>query len=88
MRAAVLPWSEGTDVCLPASHDCRHAKAGLWDLVHGCGGRPGCYGDRYAAIVGSLEPDNLAPLGIDPWLAGQDPGLRAIESELRQPAAP
>jgi hypothetical protein len=75
-------WSEGKDVCLPASHYCLHATTGLWDLARGCGSRDGCYGDKYSAVVGSLRPDHYAPLRIDAWLAGRDPGLIAIERDL------
>lgn len=76
-------WSEGENVCLPASHYCLHATTGLWDLTHGCQGRDGCYGDQYQATVGTLRPDLPAPLTIAAWLAGRDPGLDAVTRDLR-----
>jgi hypothetical protein len=76
-------WSEGENVCLPTSHYCLHATAGLWDLRHGCRGQAGCYGDRYQVTVGTLRPDLPAPLTIAVWLAGRDPGLDAIALDLR-----
>jgi hypothetical protein len=76
-------WSEGENVCLPTSHYCLHATAGLWDLRHGCRGQADCYGDRYQVIVGTLRPDLPAPLTIAAWLAGQDPGLDAVTRDLR-----
>jgi hypothetical protein len=76
-------WSEGENACLPSSHYCLHATAGLWDLRHGCRGQEGCYGDKYDVTVGTLRPDLPAPLTIRVWLAGQDPGLDAIARDLR-----
>ena len=77
-------WSEGENACLPASHYCLHATTGLWDLRQGCRGRDGCYGDTYDVTVGTLRPDLPAPLTIQAWLAGQDPGLDAIARDLRE----
>jgi hypothetical protein len=79
-------WSEGENVCLPNSHYCPHLTTGFWDLVHGCAGNPACYGDRLDARVSSLTPDLSAPLTIDSWLAGRDPGMEAIEHEMRSHA--
>ena len=77
-------WSEGENVCLRASRYCLHATTGLWDLKHGCRGQPGCYGDQYQVIVGTLRPDLPAPLTIAAWLAGRDPGLDAVTRDLRE----
>lgn len=76
-------WSEGDPVCMPNSHYCLHLTTGLWDLVHGCAAHPACYGDKYDAQVTDLVPDMQAPISADSWLAGRDPGLAAIERELR-----
>jgi hypothetical protein len=75
-------WSEGKPQCMPNSHLCLRPASGLWDLVKGCAGEDGCYGDKYDANVGSLNPDFAAPLTAAAWLAGRDPGLDAIMSEL------
>jgi len=77
-------WSEGHDVCMPNSHYCMHLTSGLWDLVHGCAGQPGCYGDRYDVHIGGLGPDLYAPLTADDWLTGRDPGLEAIGRDLEK----
>ena len=76
-------WSEGEPVCMPNSHYCLHLTTGLWDLVYGCAGNPACYGDKYDARVADLAPDLEAPITADSWLAGRDPGMEAIERELR-----
>jgi hypothetical protein len=80
-------WSEGESVCMPNSHYCLHLTAGLWDLVHGCPAEPACYGDKYDAQVADLHPDLESPITVDSWLAGQDPGMEAIEHELGTPQA-
>ncbi|HUO91439.1 MAG TPA: hypothetical protein VMU22_00885 [Rhizomicrobium sp.] len=76
-------WSEIDVTCLPRSHLCLRGTHGLWDLEKGCKGEPGCYGDRYDAVVGSLRPDIFAPLTAAAWLSGHDPGMEAVETELR-----
>ena len=75
-------WSEGQDVCLPASHYCAHLTTGLWNLASGCAGTAGCYGDRFDARVGDLQPQIDAPLDSAAWLAQRDPAMEAIEREL------
>jgi hypothetical protein len=75
-------WSEGHDVCLPGSKYCLHMRDGLWDLVNGCAQEPGCYGDQFKARVPDLDPDILAPISADAWLAGTDPAMSAIEKDL------
>ena len=75
-------WSEGTDVCARNSKYCFHRTSGLWDLVRGCAGRPGCYGDKYDAQVGSLNPDLHAPLTAKAFLAGRDPAMEAISRDI------
>jgi len=78
-----LRWSsEGRNECLPFSHYCPHVTTGTWDLVRGCAGEPGCYGDRYAVTVGTLAPDLVAPLTAQAWLAGRDPALEAVRAEI------
>ena len=74
--------SEGRGECLPFSHYCPHVTTGTWDLVRGCAGEPGCYGDRYAVTVGTLAPDVPAPLTAAAWLAGRDPALEAVRKEI------
>jgi hypothetical protein len=81
-------WSEDKPVCLPNSDLCLHPTTGLWDLVKGCKGEAGCYGDQFDATVGSLEPALRAPLTATAWLAGKDPGMEAIRSELGKPSPP
>ena len=76
-------WSEGDTACMPHSHYCLHLTTGLWDLVHGCAAEAACYGDKYDAHVADLDPDLEAPITADSWLAGHDPGMEAIEGELR-----
>jgi len=79
-------WSEAHDAaCLPHSHLCLLANTGFWDLQHGCKGKPGCYGDRLDARIDSLEPDIRAPLTGADWLAGRDPGMEAVSSDLARP---
>jgi len=79
-------WSEIDVTCLPNSDLCLHGTHGLWDLVHGCSGEPGCYSDRFHAVVGNLQPDVLAPLTAATWLAGRDPAMEAIAQDLsKQP---
>jgi hypothetical protein len=75
-------WSEGSDVCARNSKYCLHRTTGLWDLVHGCSGRPECYGDKYDARVESLKPDLYAPLTARTFLAGRDPAMEAIKGEI------
>jgi hypothetical protein len=75
-------WSEGRSVCLPHSRYCMRVNDGLWDLERGCTGRAGCYGDRFAATVGDLRVDIVAPLTTAAWLAGRDPGMDAVQREL------
>ncbi len=75
-------WSEGRNVCLPTSHYCLHATTGKWDLVHGCQGQAGCYGDTYQVTVGTLRPDLPAPLDGAAWIAGQDPGMDAVMRDI------
>jgi hypothetical protein len=83
-------WSEGSDVCLPSSHYCFHLTTGLWDLVHGCAEHSNCYGDKYDASVTDMRPDIRAPLTLESWVAGRDPGLEAIERDIDvgSPSAP
>ena len=76
-------WSEGDNVCMPNSHYCLHLTTGLWDLVRGCAEHPACYGDKYDAQVADLVPDLDAPITAGSWLSGRDPGMEAIEHELR-----
>jgi hypothetical protein len=76
-------WSEGQDVCLPHSHYCLHRTSGLWDLLRNCGSHASCYGDKYDAQVDDLAPDLEAPLTADAWLAGRDPAMEAIQSDLQ-----
>jgi len=80
-------WSEGNDVCAPNSKYCLHRTTGLWDLVHGCAGRPECYGDKYDARVESLKPDLYAPLTARTFVAGRDPAMEAIKREIEQTLA-
>jgi hypothetical protein len=75
-------WSEIDMTCLPNSHVCLQGTHGLWDLVKGCAGEPGCYGDKYDARVGTLAPELKAPLTADVWLAGRDPGLDMVRADL------
>ncbi|MBS0376456.1 MAG: hypothetical protein JSR73_17890 [Proteobacteria bacterium] len=75
-------WSEGSDACLPDSRYCLHRTTGLWDLVRGCRGESGCYGDPYDAQVAGLDPDVPAPLSADAWLAGRDLAMEAVTREL------
>ena len=81
-------WSEGDNVCMPNSHYCLHLTSGLWDLVHGCAEHPSCYGDKYDAQVAHLVPDLDAPITPGSWLSGRDPGMEAIEHELRDAQRP
>lgn len=75
-------WSEGRPVCLPESKYCLRVTDGLWDLVKGCAQEPGCYGDTWIGRIPDLNPDLAAPLLAEPWLAGSDPAMTAIESHL------
>lgn len=73
-------WSEGRFLNLPHSGYRLHLCDGLWDLEKGCQGEEGCYGDRFAIRVSSLDPDLLAPLTTEAWRAGRDPSLEVIEA--------
>lgn len=75
-------WSEGSDACLPDSAYCLHRTTGLWDLTQGCRGEAGCYGDAYDAQISGLDPDVLAPLDADAWLAGRDLAMERVAREL------
>jgi hypothetical protein len=75
-------WSEGEHACLPNSHYCLRPTTGLWDLEHGCGSTPGCYGDQFNATAGSLRPQLRAPLTAAAWLAGRDPAMEAVRKDL------
>jgi hypothetical protein len=75
-------WSEGENVCLPHSKYCLHVTTGLWDLVHGCAGENGCYGDRFNASVPDLTPNIVAPLKSEDWVSGRDPCLDAVAHDL------
>ena len=79
-------WSETNRACLPRSGYCLHGTTGLWDLIKGCGGEPDCYGDKYNAKVGSLEPDVRAPLTAFDWMTGRDPALQEVITQLEAPA--
>lgn len=75
-------WSEGDRVCLPSSKYCMAYTTGLWDLVKGCAGEPGCYGDRFDAVVPHLSPDLRAPVTRAAWLSGTDLAMEAVERDL------
>jgi hypothetical protein len=75
-------WSEGRPVCLPNSGYCFQVTDGVWDLAKGCRGEAACYGDQFDANVGSLEPDIVAPITAEAWLAGRDPGMDAVSRDL------
>lgn len=77
-------WSEGDRVCLPSSRYCMAYTTGLWDLVKGCAGETGCYGDRFDAAVPHLSPDLPAPVTRAAWLSGTDPAMEAVERDLTQ----
>jgi len=77
-------WSEGHDACLPHADLCMRVTDGLWDLVKGCKAEPNCYGDRFAAAVGSLRADVDAPLTAEAWLSGRDLGMEVVKAELRK----
>ena len=79
-------WSEIDVTCLPHSHICMRGTHGLWDLRNGCAPNPLCWSDRYDARVESLTPDIPAPLTATAWLAGRDPGMEAIATDLRASA--
>jgi hypothetical protein len=76
-------WSEGQRVCLPNSRICVQRTDGQWDLANGCANEPHCYGDQFAAKVGSLAPQIRAPLTAAAYLSGRDPGMEAVVSYLR-----
>lgn len=75
-------WSEGSDACLPHSKYCVRVTDGLWDLVRGCAGMTGCYGDAYDARVEALTPHLAAPLTAEAWREGRDPGLEAVRADI------
>jgi hypothetical protein len=77
-------WSEIDVTCLPHSDLRLHGTHGLWDLVRGCAGEAGCYGDRFNAVVGTLAPDIAAPLTAAAWLAGRDPAMEAVAAMTKQ----
>jgi hypothetical protein len=82
-------WSEAAPpVCLPHARYCLHGSTGLWDLVHGCAGEAGCYGDRFHAEVPGLVPALPAPLTVDDWIGGRDPALEAVRQDLARQGVP
>lgn len=77
-------WSEGHQrIELPHSRYAFRLNSGYWDLVQGCAGKPQCYGDKYKVQVTSLSPQIAAPIRVADWLAGRDPGLEAVLSDLQ-----
>lgn len=77
-------WSEGKPQCMPNSHLCLKPNSGLWDLSRGCAGEAACYGDKYDANVGNLNPALSAPLTSADWLAGRDPGMDVVMADLNR----
>jgi hypothetical protein len=75
-------WSEGDAAWLPTSGYGLAYTTGLWDLVHGCAGIKGCYGDDFHAGVASLAPEIVAPLTIDDWVKGKDAAMEAVARDL------
>ena len=76
-------WSEGGNACLPNSGFCLHYTDGLFDMVKGCTGTSGCYGDQFDVNVGSLRPEINAPLTTGDYLAGRDRALDIVLEHLR-----
>ncbi|HEY5802015.1 MAG TPA: hypothetical protein VIT92_17460 [Burkholderiaceae bacterium] len=76
-------WSESRPVTLPASRVQFHLNGGYWDLIAGCKPNPLCYSDKYDSVVGRLAPQIAAPIRVADWLAGRDPGMAAVERDLR-----
>jgi hypothetical protein len=75
-------WSEGDAAWLPTSGYGLAYTTGLWDLVHGCAGTRGCYGDDFHAEVSSLTPQISAPETISDWIAGRDAAMEAVTRDL------
>lgn len=83
-------WSEGNLIDLPNSHLSMRFTNGQFDLKDGCTGEPACMDDLYKINVNfaPLGPDVPAPLTMAAYLAGRDPGLEAVASDIRRRARP
>lgn len=83
-------WSEHTPFCLPHSKACAAIQTGYWDLVHGCRGKPHCYGDQFGVRVARIPLDLPVKPSAADWREGRDPAMAVIAREigLPDPSAP
>jgi len=79
-------WAEGRFVRLPYSSAGMSYSTQRHDYKTGCRPYKDCHGSvvRFPISVNSLAPDIDAPLTIDAFLAGRDPGMEAIAQVLRR----
>ena len=79
-------WAEGRFLRLPYSSAGMSYSTQRHDYKTGCRPYKDCHGSvvRFPISVNSLAPDIEAPLTIDSFLAGRDPGMEAIAQALRR----
>ncbi len=79
-------WGEARDMMLPNSKIVVDYATGYHDWEHGCHSLTNCYWVNFFLGVpaGNLSPGIPAPLRFADYMAGRDPALEAIRSEIRR----
>lgn len=79
-------WAEGRLARLPYSGAAMSFSTQRHDYKTGCRSYKDCHGSvvRHPIAVNSLGPDIEAPLTIEAFIAGRDPGMEAIAQFLRR----
>ncbi|MGE3617663.1 MAG: hypothetical protein AB7L66_17455, partial [Gemmatimonadales bacterium] len=77
-------WAEGGLVVLPYSGAAMSVARERHDYRNGCRAYRDCHGPvrRNPIAVASLGPDVAAPLSIEAFRAGRDPGMEAVAAAL------
>lgn len=77
-------WAEGRPMTLPNSGFTASVATERHDYRTGCKPFPDCHGSvvRHPISVASLAPDIEAPMTIEAYVAGRDPGMEAVARAL------
>jgi len=80
-------WAEGSLARFPYSGAAASFSTERHDYRNGCRDFKDCHGSvvRNPISVSSLAPDIEAPLTIEAFIAGRDPGMEAIAKAIRRP---
>ncbi len=78
-------WAEGRQARLPHSGAAMSYSTQRHDYRTGCRPYTDCHGSvvRNPISVNTLAPDIAAPLTIEAFVAGRDPGMEAVEAAIR-----